>query len=84
MSEEMANRYKAAEEIVWGRLAKWKQNAIKEDRTNNPNSRYLSEFAKEIIQLAESGEELILTPNKISAPALTMKDGKFHVSQSNQ
>lgn len=79
----MADRYKLAEQIVWNRLAKWKQTAIKEDRVKNPQSRHLSDFAKEIINLAESNEELIVTPDK-TGNDVTVNNGKFYISKSIQ
>jgi hypothetical protein len=82
MSKQMAERYKVAEQIVWNRLAKWKQTAIKEDRIAKPDSRHLSEFAKEVVKLAESDEELVTTPDKTSQTVI-LKDGKFHVSKSS-
>lgn len=57
---DMAKRYRLAYEIVWKALAKWKQNAITEDRIDNPNSRHLAEFAKAVITLAESKQDLSL------------------------
>jgi len=82
MSKKMAERYRLAEQIVWNHLDNWKKTTIKEDRLDNPESRHITEFAKEVIKLAESDTDL---DSKISgSPTLTVKDGKFYVTQSNQ
>lgn len=53
----MAANYKKAEELAWSKLAHWKQVAITDDRKNKIDSRYVQEFAKEVIRLAENNFE---------------------------
>ena len=50
----MAANYKKAEKIAWNKLAHWKQVAITDDRKKKIDSRYVQDFAKEVIRLAES------------------------------
>lgn len=58
----MANRYQIAERLVWQKLADWRKQAIENDRkTGNLDSHFLSDFAKEVIQMAES-ESFLETP----------------------
>ena len=55
----MANRYELAERLIWQNMANWKKAAIEAERAaGKAESHLLSDFAKEIISMAESEEFL--------------------------
>ena len=57
-------RYELADEIVFRSLPRWNQLAILEDRKNKVDSRYMQEFARKVVELAESNTELSAKPVK--------------------
>ncbi len=57
--KSMANKYQVAQRLVWQKLALWQQTAVREDREKqltNPNfdSHVLNDFARKVIEMAES------------------------------
>ncbi len=59
------NRYKEAHDKLFRELPSWKQKAIDEDLANKVESRLMDEFAKSVIELAESDKEIVnVTPTK--------------------
>lgn len=52
----MAERYRVAEKLVFAKMAKWQQEAITEDRQTGRESSLLTQFAKDVIKMAENME----------------------------
>ena len=50
---DMAKRYALAERAVWAKTLDWKKEVIIDCRINETNDRIYSEYAQEIIRLAE-------------------------------
>jgi hypothetical protein len=56
------HRYELASEFLLSKLPHWKKEAIKEDRASgNFDSRVMEEFAKDVVRLAESDQEIFVT-----------------------
>jgi hypothetical protein len=55
-------RYELASTFLLSKLPHWKREAVKEDRVNkNLDSRIMQEFAKSVVELAESDKEIFTT-----------------------
>jgi hypothetical protein len=55
-------RYELASTFLLSKLPHWKREAVKEDRANkNLDSRIMQEFAKSVVALAESDQEIFTT-----------------------
>lgn len=62
MSKRDKERYELASIYLLEKLPYWKREAVKEDRkTGNVNSRVMDEFAKSVVELAESDKEIFTT-----------------------
>lgn len=56
------NRFELASHVVFNKLPKWKQEALKDDRQNkNYNSQVMQEFAHEVSVLVENNQEIFVT-----------------------
>lgn len=51
--KSLPKRYALAEKQVWSKLPKWKRDVIIDCKTNDKEDRVFSEYAKEIVSLAE-------------------------------
>ena len=55
-------RYELAATFLLSKLPHWKREAVKDDRkTGNLDSRVMEEFAKSVVELAESDKEIFTT-----------------------
>ncbi|NBR07563.1 MAG: hypothetical protein EBT92_17605 [Planctomycetes bacterium] len=55
-------RYELAATFLLSKLPYWKREAVKEDRASgNFDSRVMEEFAKSVVELAESDKEIFVT-----------------------
>ena len=62
MSNKPKHRYELASEFLLSKLPHWKREAIKEDRASgNLDSSVMEEFAKSVVELAESDKEIFTT-----------------------
>jgi len=49
----VASRYEQAYKEVWGKMAKWKQLAIEDEKKSGTEGRFTDDFIKEVARLAE-------------------------------
>lgn len=62
MTNKPKHRYELASEFLLSKLPHWKREAVKDDRkTGNLDSRVMEEFAKSVVALAESDQEIFTT-----------------------
>jgi hypothetical protein len=55
-------RYELAATFLLSKLPYWKREAVKDDRkAGNLDSRVMEEFAKSVVELAESEKEIFVT-----------------------